>query len=139
MNTDEINKVIKSNQSLPQSATEAKAFIRKIFRPSRPGSGFALEAAGGRTLHFEATDSPGFESCGESSRGVVDLLLKSNLLSEEDRQEVASLISAAQPPLEKSKTIDHFRFAWTEESDSPDDNVTEAEIDLTGIETKQTV
>ena len=83
-------------------------------------------------MEFSATDDENVDACGEASRGLLEAVLASNLLSEAAREEINSMISDSLPALEEEKTIGHFRFRWTEVSADARDNTNEANIDATG-------
>lgn len=130
-----IDELWKANPDTPKDISELKHLARALFVPTaqRSGLGYSL-AMSTETVHLEASESPEFEFCGEYSRGLVDLTLASSLVSQSDKDEVAAIVADAQPSLEKQKTIDHFRFSWTEVSTDARDNVQEQDIDATGIE-----
>lgn len=82
---------------------------------------------------FEAGDSETTEWCGEATRGLLEAVMASDLLSSDARQQIESMEIDAAPSLERSKTIGHFRFRWTERSADARDNTNETNIDLTAV------
>ena len=127
-----LDELLLQNPDAPTNDEYAREFARKLYphRDERTASPTAFDFSVGRT-EFSAADDENVDSCGEASRGLLDAVLSSHLLSGGARDEINAMIEAAAPPLERTKTVGHFRFAWTEASSNPTDNTREDNIDAT--------
>lgn len=135
MTPAQLEEILRSNEDAPQNSKAAVRLARSLYTPIQRRTEFTEGIdLPSRRIHFEASDAPSAETCGEYSRGLVDLALETQILTDDDKNSIRETISDAQPVLEKEKTIGHFRFFWTEQSSDPDDNVTESDIDATADE-----
>ena len=133
MTQEELTALLRSNSDAPQTGRAALDLAQRLYVPQdvRLEANYRLPLPSGPQI-LEASDAPMVETCGEYSRGLVDLALEANVLSDDDRNAVTAAIDASTPNLEKQKHIGRFHFHWTEVSSEPDDNVTETQIDQTG-------
>jgi hypothetical protein len=130
-----LDDLLLQNPNAPTNDEFALYFARKLYeRPEeRAITPVELDFTES-TTELAATDDEQIEWCGESSRGLLDAVLASNLLSDAARTECMAIVADAAPALERTKTIGHFRFHWTEISSNPLDNTNESNIDATAAE-----
>ncbi len=128
-----LEELLLQNPNAPTNDHFALEFARRLYPPAgeRPTTPQAFDLAEGRMV-LRASDEEGVEWCGESTRGLLEAVLASNLLSASAREEIVALRVDAEPALERSKVLGHFRFFWTQTSSNANDNTTEANIDATG-------
>ena len=72
---------------------------------------------------FAASEDEQVDWCGESTTGLLEAAMASNLLSAEARRDIDAIISDSLPALEEEKTIGHFHFRWTEVSTNTRDKL----------------
>ena len=127
-----LDDLLLQNPNAPTNDEYALHFARQLYAPreERDEERLLLGFAEGRR-EFEASDDEQVEWCGEASRGLLDAVLASNLLSSEARSEINAMMEDAAPSLERTKTIGHFRFQWTETSSDARDNTNETNVDAT--------
>lgn len=127
-----LDDLLLQNPNAPTNDEYALHFARRLYAPreERDEERLLLGLAEERR-EFEASDDEQVEWCGEASRGLLDAVLASNLLSSEARSEINAMMEDAAPTLERTKTIGHFRFQWTETSSDARDNTNETNIDAT--------
>ena len=127
-----LDELLLQNPNAPTNDDYALDFAHRLYplAAERALGRRAFAFAEGMT-EFEASDDEQVDWCGEASRGLLDAVLASNLLSDSARDEIGTMISDAAPALEREKTIGHFHFSWTEVSGNPNDNTNETNIDAT--------
>ena len=130
-----LDDLLLQNPNAPTNDEFALYFARKLYerQEERALTPVELDFTESATA-LAATDDDRIEWCGESSRGLLDAVLASNLLSDAAHAECNAIIDDAAPALERTKTIGHFRFNWTELSGDPRDNTNETNIDATAAE-----
>ena len=135
MTTPNLDEILKNNPDAPTTDEYALHLARKLFPPreQRTEGRLVLDLSDGPTI-LAAADEEEVDYCGESTRGVLEATMHSSLISDHAKAAVERMIEDSLPTLEHEKIIGHFRFRWTDSSSDPRDNVTEADIDATGVE-----
>jgi hypothetical protein len=130
--TAELDELLRNNPDAPDDDAEARELAARLLPPRQAGDGQAidLELADG-DVTLSATDDEAVEWCGEQTLGVLEATLASNVITDDARSDIENMIADAVPALEKSKTIGHFNFRWTETSADGRDNTNEVNIDAT--------
>lgn len=128
-----LDELLLQNPNAPTNDYFALEFARRLYPPAadRPTTPQTFDFAEGRT-NYEAADEEGVDWCGEATRGLLDAVMASSLLSASAREQIAAMQTDAEPTLERNKVIGHFHFYWTQASSNAQDNTTEANIDATG-------
>lgn len=128
-----LDELLLQNPNAPTNDHFALQFARELFPPEqeRSDSSISFDFAEG-PASFEAADNEGTDWCGEPTRGLLEAVVASDLLSDAARTQIDTMMVDAVPSLERAKTIGHFRFRWTESSSNLRDNTTETNIDSTG-------
>jgi hypothetical protein len=134
MNGQNLDEILKANPNAPTNDEYALIFARKLLPPVEERVEVSLDfgfSEGARSLL--ASEAEDFEWCGEYTLGLLEAVVASTLISDEAKKRINSIFDDSAPSLERQKTIGHFRFMWTETSPDARDNVTEADIDATGV------
>lgn len=129
-----LDELLLQNPNAPTNDHFALQFARDLFPPAddrEDDAAISFDFAEG-PAEFRAIDNEGTEWCGEPTRGLLEAVVASDLLSEEARGTISDMMEDAAPALERSKTIGHFNFRWTETSSNLRDNTNETNIDATG-------
>jgi hypothetical protein len=134
MNGKTIDDILKANKNAPTNDEYALNFARKLLphRDQRTEERLDLSFSEG-PIALAADELETGEWCGEYTLGLLDAVLVSTLISSDAKTEIEAMLTDSMPALEKDKTIGHFRFKWTETSADSRDNVSEANIDATGV------
>ena len=105
------DELFRTNPDAPKDAEAIKNLARRVYVPfnARGERGFGMTIAD-QMVHFEASDTPQSDSCGEYSRGLIDLALASEVLTPNDKDEIQRVISDSQPSLEKDRRSNIFIF-----------------------------
>jgi hypothetical protein len=128
-----LEELLLQNPDAPTNDEYAVHLARQLFPPLEErdtAAHLVLGLADGQQ-EIEAVDDDRVEWCGEYTYGLLDAVLASDLLSGAARNEIQTLMADAAPALERTKTVGHFRFHWTETSSDSRDNTDEAAIDAT--------
>ena len=134
MNNTDIDNILKSNPNAPTNDQYALDMAQKLFPNKDKRIEGALEFKfSEKTYTLASNEQENVEWCGESTVGLLETVLLSNLISKDAKKEIRNMISNSMPTLEKEKTIGHFKFKWTENSPDSLDNVTEDNIDATAV------
>ncbi len=129
-----LEELLLQNPDAPTNDDFARDFARRILEPSdqQTESAIHLDTSDG-PVDLQASDDPDATWCGESTLGLLEAVMASDLLSDQARGDINAMIDAAVPTLERTKTIGHFRFFWTENNtDDSRHNTNETNIDATG-------
>ncbi len=130
-----LDELLLQNPNAPTNDHFALQFARDLLPPAEERDddfSLSFDFAEG-PAEFRALDNEGTDWCGEPTRGLLDAVMASDLLSDQARNTIGDMMEDAAPSLERSKTIGHFNFRWTETSSNLRDNTSEANIDATGL------
>ncbi len=135
MTKTELSELLLRNPNAPTNDEFARKFASKLFpahgEPADANPTFAFAEG---DISLAASDDEQSDSCGESSHGLLQAVLASDLLSDAAIADINAMATDAAPALEREKTIGHFRFHWTEVSGNANDNTNEANVDATAAE-----
>lgn len=134
MNGPNLEAILKANPNAPTNDQFAKEFASQLFIPieQRMEEPLELELSEG-VVRIAARDHELIESCGESTMGMMDAVLASDLISDAAKADIRSMVSDSMPTFEQEKAIGHFHFMWTESSSDHRDNTNEENIDATAV------
>lgn len=134
MNSVDINEILKANPNAPTNDEYALNFAHKLLPPKDQRIEGELDFSFSEgTVALSAEETESVEWCGEYTLGLLEAVLASTLISKNAKEEIEALMADSIPTFEKEKTIGHFHFMWTETSTDARDNVTETDIDATGV------
>jgi hypothetical protein len=134
MNGNNLDEILKANPNAPTNDQYAKDLASRLFVPvaQRVEADLELEFFEG-AFTMAAREADDIEWCGESTVGLVEAVLASNLISTTAKDEIETMMADSMPSLEKEKTVGHFHFRWTETSPDSRDNTNETNIDATAV------
>ena len=134
MNGNNLDAILLANPNAPTNDLYAKDLAHRLFVPvdQRVEADLELEFFEGAFM-MAAREEEAIESCGESTVGLVEAVLASNLISEDAKADIELMMADSMPSFEKEKTIGHFHFYWTEVSSDSRDNTNETNIDATAV------
>lgn len=121
--------ILLENPDAPSDDEHALLFASKLYLTGRGAhdTSVRLNLVDGRVT-CGARESEHVEWCGESTYGMLETVLVSNLISPTARTLINRIISRSRPKLERMKNFGHFKFSWTEGNKTAKHNTTERNI-----------